>query len=239
MKGELSTLVLDPVLQQVQKQALPGKELMIAREAMTLSVLRSEGRSAFLPYLPEILSSTGDAVTLVYLDGFYNLEEVKARYPDGIDPRDMAWMFRRLLVALGHTVETGTVHGAVVPSHVMIQPEMHGMVLIDWCYSTPLDTVLLHQSDAYRDWYPSYARSGREVGMNLDVTMAAKCMIELIGGDGSNSILPDGLPREYGAFFRAATNPNMPVHPWDVKDSFDELLERLYGPRRFRPFSMA
>jgi hypothetical protein len=32
----------------------------------------------------------------------------------------------------------GLVHGAVLPEHVLIQPDEHGLVLIDWCYSVPL-----------------------------------------------------------------------------------------------------
>ena len=55
----------------------------------------------------------------------------------GVDPRDAAWMWRRLLVALGFAHRAGVLHGAVLPEHVLIHPGEHGLVLVDWCYSVP------------------------------------------------------------------------------------------------------
>ena len=45
-------------------------------------------------------------------------------------------MWRRLLTALGWAHRARLVHGAVFPEHVLIHPELHGLVLVDWCYAT-------------------------------------------------------------------------------------------------------
>ncbi len=50
------------------------------------------------------------------LDGFRSLTEVGTAYPDGVDPRDAAWMWRRLLVGLGFAHRAGVLHGAVLPT---------------------------------------------------------------------------------------------------------------------------
>ena len=55
----------------------------------------------------------------------------RAAYPDGVDPRDVAWMWRRLLVALGLAHRAGVVHGAVLPEHVLISRPSTA-----WCWST-------------------------------------------------------------------------------------------------------
>ena len=60
-----------------------------------------------------------------------SLAQVHAAYPRGLDPRDAAWMWRRLLVALGTVHAAGVVHGAVLPDHVLIHPDLHD-TLIGW-----------------------------------------------------------------------------------------------------------
>ena len=69
------------------------------------------------------------------LGGFRSLAEVRSAFPAGLDPRDAAWMWRRLLVAIGAAHRAGVIHGAVLPEHVLIHPAEHGLVLVDWCYS--------------------------------------------------------------------------------------------------------
>ena len=69
-------------------------------------------------------------------DELYSLEEVRAAYPAGIDARDMAWMWRRLLTVLGFVHEQRLVHGCVTPDHVLIEPREHKLVLIGWCGAT-------------------------------------------------------------------------------------------------------
>jgi hypothetical protein len=49
------------------------------------------------------------------LTGFHSLAEVRAAFPAGIDPQDAAWMWRRLLVAVGAAHRAGVIHGAVLP----------------------------------------------------------------------------------------------------------------------------
>lgn len=225
-----------------------GKEGHVAKEASILSVLLDEPDPRLVPYLPEFhetfVTDDGKWVNVfTHLDGFYSLKQVLARYPGGIDPRDMAWMFRRLLVVLGFAYEQQFVHGAIVPDHVMIHPEMHGLVLVDWSYSTMASMPQTLWSLEYTDWYPLGISPGKHHGdakHELDLAMAARTMIYVLGGDPRYGSVPHGLPKEYRPFFNALVSPAaMPAHPWQIKEHFDDLLERLYGPRRFRPFSMA
>lgn len=120
---------------------------LVEREAVALRQLPKDGDGKFLPYVPRLVESFRhrDAATgaqrqvnvIAALDGFHSLAEVGRAYPDGVDPRDAAWMWRRLLVGLGFAHRAGVLHGAVLPDHVLIHPEEHGLVLVDWCYSVP------------------------------------------------------------------------------------------------------
>ncbi|MFC6935148.1 hypothetical protein ACFQHO_35745 [Actinomadura yumaensis] len=215
------------------------------REAAALRRLRAKGDPRYRPYVPHLADSFGhvDAVTraerqgnvLVALDGFRTLAEVRAAYPGGVDPRDAAWMWRRLLVALGHAHRAGVVHGAVLPEHVLVHPEEHGLVLADWCYSVPDDDPAGHvpaMVDRHADLYAPEVPAREPASPATDVHMATRCMTALVG---------DGAPEPMRAFARGCTLPaqrRRPGDAWRLLAEFDGLLERLYGPRRFRPFTM-
>jgi hypothetical protein len=214
-------------------------------ETLTLAGLLMGADPKFVPYLPKFASNMmidGEfATAFEYLDGFYSLADVKQHYPDGVDPRDMAWMFRRLLVVLGFAHKTKYLHGAVLPQHVMIHPDQHGLVLIDWNHSASVDESTDETIDpvgAYKDWYPAEAVT-ENCGTHTDIYMAANLMSWLMGGDPENVVLPTGIEREYRIFLSSCLSVDWkqrPAEGWGVLKHFDDLIERLYGKRKFRPF---
>ncbi len=162
----------------------------------------------------------------------------------------MAWMWRRLLFVLGYVHRRGIVHGAVLPAHVMILPAQHGLVLVDWCYSSiasddsngnpPIKAIV----EAYRGWYPEEVLKKQVPGPATDIAMATRCVVQLMGGDPLTGNLPDRVPVPFRAFFKGCLAVRQAARPddaWGLLHEFDELLEHLgppYFPRRFRPFTM-
>lgn len=215
-------------------------------ETLTLAGLLMGADPKLPPYLPKFIANATSAgefgVVFEHLDGFYSLVEVKQHYPDGIDQRDMAWMFRRLLVVLGFAHKAGYIHGAVTPQHVMIHPSAHGLVLIDWTHAEPVpddgDDELLDIAERYKGWYPPEAFS-TDAGPQTDIYMAANLMSWLMGGDALTRTLPDGIDREYRIFLNTLMDldhKQRPSDAWTVLGHFDSLIERLYGKRKFHPF---
>ncbi|NUU26323.1 MAG: molecular chaperone DnaJ, partial [Streptomycetaceae bacterium] len=129
-------------------RAVSDNDLM-EREATALARIAREGDRKYKAYVPALIESFRhrDAATgaerranvVERVRGFFSLAEVREAYSDGLDARDVVWMWRRLLVALGYAHRAGVVHGAVVPDHVLIHPQDHGLVLVDWCYATFLE----------------------------------------------------------------------------------------------------
>ncbi len=230
----------EPALLKLARDPADGD--LIAREAAALRWLVAKGDPEFLPYVPRFLGTrryadpkaggTRRGNVLERLDGFISLEEVRERFPDGLDPRDVAWIWRRVLVAIGFAHRAGLVHGAVLPPHVMIRPGDHGLTLIDWCYSCggPNPGSLPAAVARYRDWYPPELSAGYAPGPDLDVYLATKSMLALIA---------DPVPAPLAAFAAGCTlaSPGRrPADAWGLLREFDDLIERLWGPRRFRPF---
>ena len=165
--------------------------------------------------------------------GLVSLAAVLAACPSGLDGRDVAWIWRRLLVALGVAHRAGVIHGAVVPDHVLIEPTEHGLVLTNWCYAAtePGDTVPAVVR-RYRGWYaPEILRSAPPTP-GSDIYLATECMVALMG---------DRTPKALDRFARGCrlTPPAArPGDAWQLLAELDDVLGRIYGPRRFRPFAL-
>jgi hypothetical protein len=227
----------------------PARNDLLEREAVALRQLPKDGPGRFLPYVPRLIESFQhrDAATGVRrtanvigaAEGFHSLAAVRAAHPGGLDPRDAAWMWRRLLVALGFAHRAGVLHGAVLPEHVLIHPERHGLMLVDWCYSVPGCHAATDPSGRvpamvarYADWYPAEVTGRRRASPATDLAMAARCLLHLMGD------LTPGPVRLFARGCLLSAQSRRPCDAWRLLQEYDDVLERLYGPRRFRPFTM-
>ncbi|GIJ08545.1 serine/threonine protein kinase [Micromonospora andamanensis] len=215
---------------------------LMAREQRALRRLAERGDPRWLPYVPRLIDSfthrdagTGAERRITVLGtapGLHSLVEVRRAYPDGLDARDVAWMWRRLLVALGLAHRAGLVHGAVLPSHVLIDPDAHGLVLVDWCFSTePGGTVPAMVPD-HDTWYPPEVLDRGPCGPGTDIFMVTRCMTWLMNREAPRRLL-DFAQGCRQRFLRAR-----PDDAWLLLRELDEVLHRLYGPRTFRPFTL-
>ncbi|RAY13211.1 molecular chaperone DnaJ [Actinomadura craniellae] len=244
--GDLANLY--PAVHDMTRQVLvkmprdPADGDLLEREAEALRRLAAEGDPRYLPYVPRLVESfthhdAGTGVrrrsnVISRFDGFFNLAEVRAAHPGGLDPRDAAWMWRRLLVAIGLAHRAGVVHGAVLPEHVLIHPGDHGLGLVGWCASVIGGGRVPALVGAYADWYPPEVPARQKAGPGTDVFLATRCMEHLMG---------DRAPKAMRSFARGCTLPapgRRPADAWRLLAELDDLLERLYGPRHFRPFTM-
>jgi hypothetical protein len=174
-------------------------------------------------------------------DELFSLAEVRAQYPSGVDARDMAWMWRRLLCILSFAHANDIIHAAVLPTHVLIEPAGHKLLLIDWCWAVHRPTAGGRASSApggFDEWYSREAASMRPAVPALDVALAARCMIELIGGDPVRGDLPAGVEPAIGRYFQRCISAPSRADAGQLLDDFDRLIEILWGPRTFRAFNM-
>ena len=241
--GDIATITRVPGRRAVLKLARdPADGDLIAREAAALHWLAEHGELDLLPYVPRLIESrrytdpatgvTRRGNVLADLDGFIGLDVVRERFPGGLDPRDVAWIWRRALVAIGLTHRAGIVHGAVLPPHLLIQRNDHGLCLIDYCYSSggPNPGTLPAIVARYRDWYPPEVGRGYLPTPDLDIYLVTRSMTDLIAK-------PLPVPLEAFAVGCMLASPaRRPSDAWELLREFDDLIERLWGPRKFRPF---
>jgi len=214
---------------------------LLTQEAQALRTLNEGDHEQFRNYVPGLVDSftfkeAGTAVNrrvnvLSVPDGLFSLEEVRTAYQRGVDPHHVAWIWRRLLVALGFAHRNGLVHGAVLPSHVLIHPDQRGLVLIDWAYSStgePIKAI----SSSYRAWYPSEVLEKRTPTAATDLYTAARCMSYLLEGADTPPTI-----RSFFAGTALERQSTRPQDAWALKDEFDAVIDRLWK-REYRPLPM-
>lgn len=152
-------------------------------------------------------------------DELYTLDEVCSAYPAGIDARDMAWMWRRLLSVLGFVHQAGLVHAAINPGHILIEPRDHKLLIIGWSRTVRIGQQPRIPASDGRDW-----SMGARPAFDLDG--GAACMRRLLKPDSDYAIL-----RHLG---RASESGDA----WRLLEDFDRLIDAMWGPRSFRPFTM-
>jgi hypothetical protein len=210
------------------------KEQLILRDLQRPILGDSYG--AYFPAPIEAFRSEGRLVSAMkWREGFFTAGEIRRRYPSGVDSRHLAWMFNRILEALGRVHALGWVHGAILPPHLLFHTEDHGLQLIGWIHAVQVDMPLQIASREFQAWYPSQCHRHEGATPSIDIHMAAKCIIWLANGDPIDEDLPLHLPIEFGRFVRECLelSPSHRADAWSVHEQFRELLEELYGPPRF------
>jgi hypothetical protein len=229
---------------------------LMKTEAKVLEILHSSDvQQKWRPYVSGLVDSFVYAEprkprrrtnVLIDMSEFFTFDQLRSAFPEGVPAIHAVWMWRRLLMALGFAHDNGIIHGAVLPRHVMVLPEHHGLTLVDWCYAS------IRADDAYpplvalvsdhREWYPEEVLSKEPPSPATDLYMAVKSMVYLMGGNPLNGVMPETIPRQLRAFFRGCLRVQQSARPqnaWLLLEEFDELLKDVggqYYPRKFRNF---
>lgn len=220
---------------------------LLEREEQAIDALKEATARSFALYFPHRIESFTTMVgaearranVFQWRPGFVPLTEIVAQYPEGVDPRHGVWIFKRLLTALGYAHQQRLLHGAVLPTHVLVQPETHGLQLIDWAYSVPFGQRIRAISSGYRGWYPpevllKHPGPAATQGPPTDILMAARCVAYVLGG--AIEDLPESVPRPIRHFLDSCNllAPNRrPQDAWKLYDLFDGVAADVYGPPRY------
>lgn len=139
-----------------------------------------------------------------------------------VDPRDIAWIARRVFATLQATHDAGYLHGSPFIDSILIEPEAHGVMLKDWQYSVPLGEKLSLIDMKAKKNYPSWAkdRDATKTG-KLDVLIAASAFKELAS---RNPATPIWMTR----FFDYLTKyPTTTAHK--AFEEFTEVVDENWG----------
>jgi serine/threonine protein kinase len=218
----------------------------LALEACMLVELNAAaaGTVSYKQFIPTILDAFQITIdgsirrvnVFPYAEGFRPLTEITAQYPTGVDVRHFVWIFNRLLTVLSFAHSQGLVHGAVLPTHVLIHPITHAILLVDWCFTTQKHRPLLAVSKGYSHWYPPEVTNRQPITPATDLYMAAMCMSYILGADFGLNFDQTRVHPKFRRLLESCLIKNQhrrAQNAWETYKEFGTLAEEIFGPRQY------
>jgi serine/threonine protein kinase len=222
-RGE-HTLLGTPVCIKHASRVSPQDEAILMGEAKAIWDLRHYA----IPSVRDILKLEDGSLALVmsYIPG-PTLDQITDKR-GSLDAETVCWITERVLNALRYLHFHGVVHGDVKPQNIIVQPEKHMVVLVDYGLSL-IRPVADSSSNGYT---PFYASPEQQAGLTLlpesDFYSLGMTMISALGGDLGRKRVPEDLPDPVCGFIRSLVSHDILDRPrWDKED----LIEILRGIR--------
>jgi hypothetical protein len=173
------------------------------------------------------------AMAFRWAPGFrHTFEAVRQAYPQGIDPQISIWMWRRILELLTFLHRSGVVHGAVLPPHILVQDGDHGIRLVGYSAAGAPEAPLATVCTRFEKFYP-----GARLSPGGDVTMSARSIAFVLGGDGQGGDVPASVPEPLAGLIRKVASDGA-EDAWSLRESVGKMARDLYGPPTFHPLVM-
>ena len=206
--GEHAGLLSGRVVLKVARTA--GDRGDLEAEAVTLRRMKaSPGLGAGyatqrLPELEGLGTSEGPeareraVLVLRHQPGYWGtLADAVHRFPEGIDPRHMVWMWRRSLGLLALLHGAGWVHSDLAPEHLLVHPQDHGLVFIGWSRAHEVGS----------------GGSEAQASFSRDLAQVAWSMRALLCGQGAIERIPANIPSPVaGLLERCCLEPDWACH---------------------------
>ncbi len=172
----------------------------------------------------------------------HTLADVIKTYPQGIPPRASIWVWRRILESLSFIHSSGMVHGAVLPQHLLVQDNEHGIRLIGFGYSGRKGDRLPATVQEKQDLYPGAGKFKPVLTPQMDLCMSARCLSVVLGGDPSAEALPAAVPAPLASIIKRVACLDPDGKPgedaWALREELGQLAKDVFGPSQFIPIIM-
>jgi serine/threonine protein kinase len=188
-----------------------------------------------LPTLRDFVDCGDGSLALImsYVEG-PNLFDI-VQSTGGLDTENVSWMTQRLLNALHYLHFSGIVHGDVKPQNIIIKPEEHNAVLVDYGLSVKNS----NHKTAPEGYTPMFAApeslDGKPPLPESDLYSLGASMIYSLGGDPSNKTYPKRIPGEFIEFYDSLVKYNPMDRPnWEKGDLIKKLSnirQKVFGRR--------
>jgi serine/threonine-protein kinase len=211
-------------------------EELLLNEARAVWDLRHWG----IPCMRDILRMPDGSVALVmsYVEG-PTLAQIleKPEYNSGLDPEHVAWITERLLNTLKYLHFSGIVHGDVKPQNIIIQPEDHTAVLVDY----GLSKVKPSRKDRASGYTPFFAAPEQITGgvpiPETDFYGLGMTMIFALGGDVEFVKVPDTTGEHMIGFIKSLIKQKPLARPQWKKEDLCETIQAVRKKDFGRSFS--
>lgn len=167
----------------------------------------------------------------------HTLAAVVQAYPGGIPPRASIWVWRRILEMLTFIHASGLVHGAVLPPHLLLQENDHGIRFVGFSRAGRPGDPPPEPPPDFAAWYPAPPAPLQPA---LDLLLAARTIAVLLGGDPRADSFPAMVPDALAERIRRqlSSPPDRPADAWALRQELGLLAGQVFGAPQFNPIVM-
>lgn len=192
-----------------------------------------------LPAMRDLIQLDDGRVLLVmsYIPGL-TLQQIVEK-SGALDAEHVAWITERVLNALSYIHRHGVVHGDLKPQNIIVQPEKHMAVLVDFGLSAVKPS---HDSEAkgYTPYYaPPEEIAGKPILPESDYYSLGMTMIYALAGNTDmveQKRVPAAVPDELCAFIKRMIARDVNNRPQynkeDLTDVIVDLRRKVFGRAR-------
>jgi serine/threonine protein kinase len=210
----------------------PDDEALLVSEAKILWNLHHHS----LPTLRDFMKVDDGSYVLAmsYVKGKDLFRLITEDYPDGLESEHVCWIAQRLLNALHYLHFNGIVHSDVKPQNIIIQPDEHNAVLVDY----GLSTVRPGRKSAAQGYTEAFAApeqiQGKPPLPETDIYGLGISMLFALGGNIKGKTYPPDVPAPLREFFNAFLLHDPMKRPKGALEQvkiLSDLREKLFGRR--------
>ncbi len=210
----------------------PQDQEILIEEAQSIWDLRHYG----IPAMRDLIKMDDGSLALImsYIEG-PTLEQIVSSIKK-MDPEDVSWITERSLNVLKYLHYHGVVHGDVKPQNIIIQPESHNIVLVDYGLANIKPSHFKKGSKGYTPYFASPEQeSGGIILPESDFFGLGMTMIYALGGDIQKKQVPHSVPNELCSFIKRFIVKDVLSRPnWnkeDLSESIQDLRKKVFGRR--------
>lgn len=167
------------------------------------------------------------ALVMSFIPG-YTLEQIVEKH-GALDPEHMCWIMERLLNALKYMHWHGVVHGDIKPQNIIIQPDTHTVVLVDFGLSM-IKPKARSDSKGYTEHFaPPEQMSGKVLVPESDFFSLGMTLLYGVGG-GLEAVkqkrVPESVPDPICELIKRLIKLEVTSRPgWQSEDLFETIQE--------------
>jgi len=232
-KGE-HLITKDPVCIKHCSMVSPAHDAVLIQEMKSIWDLRHYA----LPVMRDLQRLDDDSLALImsYIPGF-TLEQIVDK-AGKIEAETTAWIAERILNALLYLHHHGVIHGDIKPQNVIIQPNTHSVVLVDF----GLAMVKPGSSDKSIGYTPLFASPEQIAGKVLlpasDYYSLGMLMLYALNGGNKNKRVekkevPSSVPDHMANFIGSLIKKDVFARPQNnLFDDFVKVRHQSFGRAR-------
>jgi len=168
------------------------------------------------------------ALVMSYIEGLTLMQIVEELEKKGklLDPETGCWIMSRVLDALRYLHFNGVIHGDVKPQNVIVQPEIHSCVLVDFGLAAVRPTKA-SKPDGFTPLFASpESLQDKPLLPESDLYSLGLTMIYAFGGDPKNKKIPSSVPKEIRDFLSELVIYDIKQRPhWNKTDLLAQLAD--------------